>query len=78
MENNTYDLEELEQVNLKIELIKKDREIISQQVSYQVIEYINEIRSLTKSLVDTSLNNEQTAMIQLINMYANQLKRFIK
>lgn len=78
MENNTHDLEQLDQIKLKIESIKTDREILSQQVSYQVIEYINEIRSLTKSLVDTSLNNEQTAMIRLINMYANQLKRFIK
>jgi hypothetical protein len=78
MENNTHNLEQLDQIKLKIESIKKDREILSQQVSYQVIAYINEIRSLTKSLVDTSLNNEQTAMIQLINVYANQLKRFIK
>ncbi|PTS93594.1 hypothetical protein DBR11_24950 [Pedobacter sp. HMWF019] len=78
MENNTHDLEELEQVNLKIELIEKDREIISQHVSHQIIAYINELKSLTKSLADTSLDNEQTAMIQLINMYANQLKRFIK
>lgn len=78
MENNTHDLEELEQVNLKIESVKKDREILSQHISHQVIAYINEIRSLTKFLLDTSLNNEQTAMIQLINMYANQLKRFIK
>ncbi|HWW41524.1 hypothetical protein [Pedobacter sp.] len=78
MENNTHHLEQLDQIKLKIESIKKDREILSQQVSYQIIEYINEIRSLTKSLVDTSLNNEQTAMIRLINMYANQLKRFIK
>jgi hypothetical protein len=78
MENNTHDLEELDQVKLKIESIKKDREILSQDISNQVIAYINEIRSLTKSLVDTSLNQEQTAMIQLINMHANQLKRFIK